>query len=286
VGTFAADLATLSHFFERRWDRPAARLSPSSQALVLKLVGCRLMVLGRDEEALEPLTAALTRHRRLGEWARAADDTNHLSQLHLARGELSRALDRARQSVEIAQASPDVAQRIDTLTTLGDVLHQAGQYVEAEGAFRRAEEQLASQGSARRWLPSLEGYQYCDLLLTLGRYQEVIERTETALQAALANGWLFDAAVEQLSLGQAHLLKAQSENARPAAAERYLGSALEGLRQAGHQEFIVMALLAIAGLRHLKKDLTAMEEALGEAKRRATRHGLRLYEADCHLAAR
>ena len=53
-----------------------------------------------------------------------------------------------------------------TRTTHADALHQAGRRAEAEARFREAEEMQAERQPDYPLLYSLQGFQYCDLLLT------------------------------------------------------------------------------------------------------------------------
>jgi tetratricopeptide (TPR) repeat protein len=97
-------------------------------------------------------------------------------------------------------------------TDLADALHQAGRQSEAESLFREAEEMQKENQPEYPFLYSLQGFLYCDLLLSQGKYQEVLSRAETALQIVL-NGSknLLDIALNNLSLGRAHLLQALQE---------------------------------------------------------------------------
>ena len=69
-------------------------------------------------------------------------------------------------------------------TTLADALHQAGRLSEAEAAFREAEEMQKERQPQFPLLYSLQGFHYCDLLLSQGKYQEVQSRASQTLEWA------------------------------------------------------------------------------------------------------
>ena len=66
-------------------------------------------------------------------------------------------------------------------TTLADALHQAGQLDEAEALFREAEGMQKERQPEFPLLYSLQGYQYCDLLLSQGEFSEVLRRAAQTL---------------------------------------------------------------------------------------------------------
>jgi hypothetical protein len=90
--------------------------------------------------------------------------------------------------------------------------------------------------------------------------------------------------MEQLVLGRSHLLQSQrepnhlfTESANP------LHGAVDGLRQAGQKDDLSLALLARAEFFRVTDALDKAEKDLDEAFTIATRGGMRLFEADCHL---
>jgi tetratricopeptide (TPR) repeat protein len=177
-------------------------------------------------------------------------------------------------------------------TTLADALHQAGQLAEAEAAFREAEEMQKASQKEFPLLYSVQGFRYCDLLLSQGEVAEVQRRAGQTLEWVTTQNWLLDIALDHLSLGRAHLLQAQIGAHRDVPqrdAATYLDRAVDGLRQAGQQDYLPRGLLARAELRRAMGalDTGALDKAqrdLDEAFSIATRGGMRLFEADCHLA--
>ncbi len=297
LGALGADLAALAGFFDPPWRRPVAGLTEADKAFLLNEAGYALRALGRLAEAREPMAAALEDCIARKHWQNAARAADNLSELSLSAGDLPAAIRCAEQSVELADRSGDAFERMSDRTTLADALHQAGRSAEAAALFREAEELQAARQPEYPLLYSLQGYQYCDLLLAQAQAEEVLRRAGQTLEWVTAQNWLLDIALDHLSLGRAHLMLADLTPSAPpslagkgegriggigrAAAE--LDRAVEGLRQAGHQEFVALGLLACAALRRVTGDFDRARRDLDEVLAIATRGGMRLHEADYHL---
>ncbi len=318
LGAFGADLAAMSGFFDPPWCTPVPGLTEADKHFVLSAAGFDLRALGRLAEAVEPMQAALDAAIRSEDWKNAAIQAGNLSQLLLVQGELAQAAEVARQSVGLADRSGDTFLRLASRTNLADVLHQAGDGAAAGALFAEAEKMQAEWRSDEKWLYSLGGFRYCDLLLAQeeqalparrpmaalpdavgrappaerprfalppaaqARTAEVKERAAYALAGAKKHNWLRDIALDHLSLGRAHLLEAEATGDFREAAG-HLDQAVDGLRQAGTIDHVPRGLLARAALRRLTKDFPKAHRDLDEAMTIAGRGGMKLYEADCHL---
>ena len=117
-------------------------------------------------------------------------------------------------------------------------------------------------------------------------------RASQTLELAKKHKWILFIALDHLSLGRAHLLQARQEGSHDPStglrtgfsqATALLNQAVDGLRQAGQQEFIARGLLARAELRRVTGDLDQAWADLNEALSIATRGGMCLHQADCHL---
>jgi tetratricopeptide (TPR) repeat protein len=304
------------------WRRPVAGLREADKAFVLNEAGFDLRALGRLAEALAPMEGALEARIAQKNWKNAAIQAGNLSELALTAGDLPAALRYAAQSVELADRSGDAFMRMADRAILADALHQAGRPDEAAARFREAEAMQAAWQPEYPLLYSLRGYRYCDLLLAQGQAEEVLRRAGQTLKWATEAGLsLLTIALDHLSLGRAYLMLAAvtvrsilSGVSRPLAdgvegrgeaippmregllrrsaarndeafgrAAAELDQAVTGLRQAGQQEFITRGLLARAGLRRVTADFERARRDLDEALLIATRGGMRLHQADCHL---
>jgi tetratricopeptide (TPR) repeat protein len=213
---------------------------------------------------------------------------SNLSELFLTIGDVRGALDYAEQSVGLADKSGDWGMQLITRTKVGDALHQAGRLAESQTAFQQAEELQKKHQREFPLLYSARGYLYCDLLLSQGRAAEVERRARQTIEIAKRNNWLLDIALDNLSLGRAHLLHAQmtsevSKTSEVSQALTYLNLAVDGLRQAGVQDYIVRGLLARAEYYRVTGDLEKAQKDLDEAFTIASRGGMGLFIADCHL---
>jgi len=210
------------------------------------------------------------------EWRDAARSAGNLSGLHLTLGNVSQAIELARQSVEYADRSDDGFQRLVQRTALADALHQAGQTVEAAKLFAEAEAMQKEGQPQYPLLYSVQGYWYCDLLLAQGERKEVGRRAGQTLEWAKQHGILLGIALDHLSLGRALPLETDE-------AAVQLDEAVEGLRKAGGQEFVPFGLLARAALRRQRGDFAAAQHDLDEAFTLASRSSMRLHLAEYHL---
>ena len=285
LGAFGTNLASLSNFFDMLWHYPNAGLTEKMKGWILNESGFHLRALSRLTEAAQPMQAGLESAIAQKEWKEAAARAANMSELYLTSGDVPGALEYARQSMELADQGEDAFLRMTSRTSLANALHQEGQVDEAEALFREAEEMQKEDQPKFSLLYSQRGYQYCDLLLSQGEFSEVLRRAKYALDIVLQGSRnLLDIALNNLSLGRAHLMQAEAAK-KPdykQAADR-LEAALTGLRRSGNQDEIPRGLLARAELRRTMKEYEKAGGDLDEAYTIATRGGMRLHEADCHL---
>ena len=285
LGAFGADLAAISGFFDSLWDKPMPGLTEAAKGYVLNEAGFDLRALGRLEKAIQPMKISIEIATLLNDWENAAIRASNLSELYIISGDLTQAMDYARQSVELADRSEDPFHRIVNLTTLSDAFHPAGRLMECEATFRKAEEMQ------NKWLPkygpylcSLRGFKYCDLLLSYGKYQEVLIRAEQTIEIAIENQWLLDIALDHLSLGSAHLIQALQKGSQDfTQAAEHLNRAVDGLRQAGTQHHVPRGLLARAELYRAQGEFDKAQHDIDEAMTIAERGEMGLHQTDCHL---
>ena len=262
-----------------------ADLTEDNKGYVLNLAGFYLRSLGRLTEAVEPMRASLDVDIAQEDWNSAAVDAANHSELFITMGDLAQALNYAEQGVELADRSRDEFQRFLRRTDLGHVLHQADRIDEAESLFREAEAMQKEIQREFQFLYSVQGFQYCDLLLEQGRHQEVQERASRTLEwAEQAGASLLTIALDHLSLGRAHLAEAQEQGTGDfSKATEHLDRAVDGLRQAGYQDDLPRGLLTRGALHRLKGDFDLGRRDLDEAMVIAERGGMGLHQADAHL---
>ena len=299
LGAFAADLAALAGFFAAPWQRPQPAITAHDQASVLGWAGFRLRALGRLAEAVVPFEAGLARrveraaweNAARAAWENAARAAGNVAELLLTLGRLGEtpaavpgAVERAREAVAHADRSGDGFERLVACTILADALHQRGRTAEAQALFVEAERLQAEQQPGLPLLYSLRGYQYGDLLLTLGEPAEARRRAEWLVGHQWTSLSLLCHALHRLLLGRAALAAAPGpDHPDFALARLHLDAAVTGLRTAGTTHLQPLGLLARAALHRHAADYPAARLDLDAAHRIATRGGMRLFLADHQL---
>ncbi|HEV7427188.1 MAG TPA: hypothetical protein VGQ46_12545, partial [Thermoanaerobaculia bacterium] len=300
LGAFGSDLGAVACFFESPWSRVSPALTDAAQAFLLSQASFRLRALGRLNEALEPMRAGLKATERLKDWENAAIDTGNLSDLQLTLGDVAGAVGYADRSVTYADRSGDAFQRTGKRAALANALHHLGRQEEADARFSEAEQMQAERQPYYPLLYSLQGFQYCDLLVSevereaakaegerhkdehLAACRAVEKRaTQTLNWAEQNNSPLLDMALNHLTMGRAALYAAILESRRAqrelgqifpsatseesqrvfATAATELDHAVSGLRRAGQQDHLPRGLLARAWLRSLTGARTGAESA-------------------------
>jgi hypothetical protein len=239
--------------------------------------------------------------------------------VELTLGEVADAVRHAEQSVNYADHSDKAFDRMSKRVTHADALHQAGRREEAGARFREAERIQAERQPEYPLLYSVQGFQYCDLLLSaviaegkwenregLAMCRAVAERAAKMFEWRVPNDALLDVALDHLTLGRATLYAAilESQSRQPESGQRSyvitsegrqrgfataaieVDHAVSGLRHAGPQDYLVLGLLTRAWLRSLIGPRTGPESAqsdLDEAWEIAERGPMPLFLADIHL---
>jgi hypothetical protein len=243
------------------------RLTAAWQEFVLNEAAFVLGALGRLTEAVEPMQAGLGAAHRREDWENAAAAAASLSELTLTLGDVARAVTFGEQSVELADRTDNAFQRMVNRTTWADALHQAGLWEESAAKFRKAESFQAERQPEFRRLYLLQGFQYCDLLISRAEpetgslldglstssedadsfwqaCQKVLERGHEAQEIVLRGSrTLLDIALNHLTLGRAHLGLAVTSRGedRPAGlaqAAELLDRSVTDLRRAGQEDHI------------------------------------------------
>ena len=324
LGAFGSDLGAVACFFEQPWSRPSPLLKEADQGFILNSAAFCLRALGRLTEALEPFRRSGEIAVKLKEWKGAAGSYSNLSELELLLGEVAGAVRDAEQSVTLAGQTGDAEERIFDLTVLATALHQADRRKEAEARFQEAEQIQAQYQPTYQLLYSVQGFLYCDFLLTeaeravwnriltlsLGgqdrpstpepckcmttnealaaQCRAVSERATQTLkwEEGMQGAPLLDIPLHHLTLSRAALYEALLGHSDIQDSQSEIEAAESGLRHAGQQQYLPLALLTRAWLRSLTGARIGPESAqsdLDEAWEIAERGPMKLYMADIHL---
>lgn len=240
--------------------------------------------IGRLRESVQLTHAALELHKKQKNWKGLSHDTYNLSELQLLLGDVAKAVDYGRQSVEFADRSGNVFEKEAMRTILALALHQQNDLAEAERLFQEAEIIQKERRPDFFYLNSEQGYRYCDLLLSRKRYEEVRDRANKALEIAIKYEWILEYALDNLSIGRVLLFKVVTEKTIDfTEAEHYLNQSVEGLRSAGQQQYLPLGLLARAELYRIKHEFPKAHTELTEVRELAERSEMRLHLTDYHL---
>lgn len=323
LGLYGSDLAAIAHFFEVPFGQPAAGLSARRQALVVNLAGFRLRALGRLDEAVEPMRAAIRRSATAQDWIGTAADASNLSELLLTIGQVGDdaaggepgAVSTAEQALAYAERASDAFRCMGYRTLHGDVLAASGEWTKAATRFAEAEAMQRQRQPHLPLLYSLAGIRLCDLALAQGRAIEVADRAQWTLQQYKGAGqnWLLDIGLDMLSSGRAarmfwqeasatlphrgEISSATSAGGRDTApsapslrleeqkadAARLLCAAVDGLRAAGTSDHMPRGLLARAAFRRDMGEAKGAAVDLEEAFEIAARGGMRFYLPACWI---
>ncbi|MCX6879729.1 MAG: toll/interleukin-1 receptor domain-containing protein [Verrucomicrobia bacterium] len=310
LGAFGSDLGAAACFFELPWTDVSPAFNAPAQTWLLNAVAFFLRALGRPSEAREPTRVSREMCVQQEDWGEAALRANNLSQLELILGEVAAAVGDAQQSVTYADRSGDAFDRWSRRVTHGDALHQAGRRNDAKVRFLEAEQILAESHPNYPIFSSPANFNFCGLLLaeaerdawggTLNlncqlRPSEGVEVCRVAKDRAHKTlGWdgiafpasILGPALDHLTLGRIALCGVIMEESEVRDANSEVEQAIDGLRRAGVQEYLIQGLLTRAWLRFLTGDCTGPESAqadLEEAWEIAERGPMRLFMADIHL---
>ena len=293
LGAFGSEATVISCFFDHLWDKPAENLTEADKAVVLSWAGFSLRALGRLTEAAQPMKAGMEMSIKKDDWKGAAADASNLSELYLTAGDVRQAVAFGKQCVEYADRSGDGFEMESDRTTYADALHQSspdGQSPigkEAARLFAEAGQMQQKRQPEYQYLYSLRGFKYCDLLLGMGRYEEVLERGKFMVKRSKSdlNTPILTIAVEVLALGKAHLHLSQTHpgGEHRQAAESHLSQAVEGLRKSGNQDDLPRGLLARAAWHRLQGRYELAAHDLAEVFDIAEPGGMRLHLCDYHL---
>ncbi len=289
LGAPGADLAALANAYRQPWQEPAQSIAKRMQATFLSWTATVLRALGRLAEAQQAWQAVLNYYKAKRNWKQVAVAAGHLSQVSLLLGDIPAALSQAQLGVKQAIRSRDKFQQLVMRAAEAAALHQAGRLTEAGQIYTEVEARQRYLQPHLPFLYSLRGYQYCDLLLSQGNFEEVKQRAGQTLELARTNDWPLYVALDQLSLGRAGLVELDSaveQEGQPLlqTVGLYLDQAIAGLKAEKAEEFLPAGLLARADWHRRQAHWDQAQADLAEALEVARLMGLKLAEADVYLA--
>jgi tetratricopeptide (TPR) repeat protein len=299
---FDDDYAALSRFLRKGRFEVVSQLRDQG-SFILGEIGFDLRALGRLDDALDAMEAALKADEASSDSVNAPAQAAILSHTYLIRGQIRQAITSADRGANLAAGKRYF--RMVNIANRADARHHAGELELALEDFAEAERlSLELFGSPLR---SLLGCRYCDCLLTMGEYSEVLKRTKETLKWDKEGGYELDdlparehhklrhalqlqGAVVPLALNRLvrcrALLQKFERTASPGSlisARGELEKALQSLRVAETRHEMPRGLLIKAELLRLEKNFIDARHEL-QAILSIVRDGkMELYEAEAHL---
>jgi tetratricopeptide (TPR) repeat protein len=291
LGAAGSDLAAISWFFDRRYETPVADLKQASRSWVLNVAANSLRALGRFSEAPPAERAGLHMDEKAQDWQNAAISASNLSEAELLLGEVAAAMQTAEQAVIYADRGNYPFWTIICRVAYALALFAYGKREEAERLFIEAEQRQQNWRPTLPLLHSLQGYRYCDLLLSKRNYAAAHDRATNAVDIANRNHWLVDIALDTLTIGRARLGLALEMAGSPSqevrdslhVARAKLDAAADSLAVAGMFEHIIPGRLARAVFRRSIGDWHGAGRDLDEIEEIAEPGPMKLYLCDMAL---
>jgi hypothetical protein len=294
LGALGSNLAAVSWFFGKPYEIPITTLRAADQAWVLGEAAYYLRAQGRFSEALPAQRVALRMAEETKDWRNAATRAANLSEAEVLIGEVAAAVVTAEQSVAYADQSADEGLMMMFRAAHANALHAVGRREETERLFADAERRQKKMQPSFPLLYSLQGNEYCDLLLAKGEWAVVRDRASQTLEWIRPENWLIDIALDTLTIGCAHLglaLENFGLSRRAATTERddtgtaraRFDQAVDGLRASGSGHYMPRGHLARAAFRRSVGDWGGAARDLDEVEEIAEPGPMRLFLCDMAL---
>ncbi len=277
-GAIGINLTLLANFFATPFSDIVSELPDKIKAYILDRAGSDLQDMGRLNEATELMQKSLYLYLNSQNWHKAAEVSGNLSDLFLTKGELGRAKDQSLKSVELADKSNNNFMRSKQRTKYGNILLHGGDTKNSEFQFKKAE--------ALHSFHATQADRYYILLLTQGKYNEILKRVPKTLEMAKVQNWIVNIGLDHLAWGFANLLqKMQEKNYNLSQIENRINLALNNLRRAGQQQYLFQGLYTRAIFFRIQRKLSQAYGDIEEAREIAERGEMKLWLVDYHLEA-
>jgi tetratricopeptide (TPR) repeat protein len=281
LGAFGLDLAAISYFFERRWDRQIE--ATKGMGFLYNEAGACLASVLRMKEAIQAIETSWAVALEKQNLDSAGVAANTLSFHYLTMGEWKDALAFAHRAVEYAKMVRNPVSLRVALSSLAYICFHQGEFEDALQFFVQAER-------FSRDYPILyagPGAHFCELLLRFGRWAEARGRASNTLPLARDNNPLQGAAFDLITLGRSYVAEQLDTGFSDlTVAGNNLEEAVTLLRKFGNLQMMPFALLARAEFRRATAEWDGAWRDLEETLKIARRGGLKLFDLEaCYQAA-
>jgi TIR domain len=289
LGAIGPCLAATAWFFDKPFETPHVGLTAADRSWLLGEAARYLGHLGRLGEARNAQSTALEMAITAEASVNAARRAINLFDAEMALGDVVALANAGARSVEWADKSADKTLSLISRCQHAAALAAAGRKDLAQTLFDDAEAlQVKVQPEYQR-LYSLQGYLFCDFLLSENCFVAVVDRANGALKFMGSRYWVLGLALDNASLGRAALGMALSA-ATPAdavshlrEASKRLETAVAELRRSNIGIHLPLGHLARARLFRAVGEFDAARRDLGEVLEIAEPGPMRLHLCDMHL---
>lgn len=289
LGAFDLMLSTVTWFFDEPYRLPLNTLSSKRRQWILNQAGYTLRSVGRLEDAIPAIEMGKAGNIAENDWRNASVAAVNLIEMQMAVGQILNAIASAEQGVDLAKRSirvdPSHPERLFIAKAiLGECFHKSGEFQHALKLYHEAEEYQAKiYGDVFR-LTSLQGYNYCKLLIDRGAAADALDRADYAIAFARSSNWLIDIGLDTVTMARASLyLTLSGSESQRARTRQDAAKAVERLRYAGAALFVPDGLLVRAEVSRAIGDWQTAVEDLDEVLEIAEPGPMRLHMADAAL---
>ncbi|SEA91732.1 hypothetical protein SAMN05660964_02819 [Thiothrix caldifontis] len=243
----------------------------------LNRAGTCLVSLGRLSEAKDVIQLAITQSLKQSYWGEVVVSAYALTDTLLNLGQCSSAIKNGFKCIAYSENSTEWFVKVASYVSIANVLHQTSNNLAALDYFEKAESiQFENQGVI--YLYSIQGFYYCELLLTFGNTRLVKQRAMKT--SKLGEGFYHNLSksLDLLSLGKAWLQEKQFKQAAI-----WIHKSVSSLRLTNQSVFLPLGLLARAALHRHTRDFARAQQDLQEVFDIADGSGMRLHLTDYHL---
>lgn len=213
LGAHSENLKVIASFFSEDWSQVHSDLREYPQTWLLSEAASCLSSLGRLNEAVAPIEAALKLCIQFQYWKGVVNKTETLVLLQIGLGQLMAAKFTAQIGIDYAEKANDKFTQMAAYGNLGMVLYRLGNLNEACSAFIQSEKLQRKNQPNCPYLYSAGGAEYCALLLELTRDKtklySIVQRSRYGLK--LCDGTFFSIAYNHLTLARTYQVLLQEK---------------------------------------------------------------------------
>ena len=260
LGGYSTRLEAVASFFDRVWDKPSVNLNQKTQGEVLAEASFAIRSFGILDEAVKPLELAI---KLAANNESAAMNCGNLSELYMLLGNKEKAILYADKGIEYAQNTKNIwKHNWIQMAKKADIIAKYGETDKANQYFVAAERLQEKHDTSAPIFYGVLAFKYFDFLLSpietdiffpvirkapTPYSENIFDLKEKAINTAYHNRHFqstLHIALGDLTLARIHVIEYLISDLNHEGVINKLDSSINGLKQAGRQEYIPFALLA------------------------------------------